>query len=311
MTLAPMSGPPGAGTGPTPLSAVFSDRAGEESFTSGPVHPAADPLARALRMLDSITAMEPADTGELRAVADAPASVGADTAVAGESGPGAAAGTAAPEAPSHDAPATPTTPAADGGTTTAPGRSRREEILDGASALFAERGYHGASLRDISRRVGISHPGMLHHFPSKDALLSAVIDRLEAHAQGLLDSVTALQNSPQSLVAALTGPWDPRQHPMALLATLSAEIVNPDHPGRYRIARLRLVHENVLEQALAGLAANDKLAVGADPAFLSRTLFSLLLSLTVREHTVRELQSSGSADPVSDVQEFVRRCVNG
>ncbi|WP_422115772.1 TetR/AcrR family transcriptional regulator [Brachybacterium sp. UNK5269] len=303
-----MSGPPGAGTGPTPLSAVFSDRAGEESFENSLVDLGADPLARALRMLDSITAMEPAGTGELRAVADAPASVGADTAVAGESGPGGAAGTAPPEAPSHDAPTTSTT---DSGTTTAPGRSRREEILDGASALFAERGYHGASLRDISRRVGISHPGMLHHFPSKDALLGAVIDRLEAHAQGLLDSVSALQNSPQSLVAALAGPWDPRQHPMALLATLSAEIVNPDHPGRYRIARLRLVHENVLERALAGLAANDRLVAGADPAFLARTLFSLLLSLTVREHTVRELQSSGSADPLADVQEFVRRCVNG
>src|SRR5699024_5029146 len=188
--------------------------------------------------------------------------------------------------------------------------SRRELILDAAAALFAERGYHGASLRDISRRAGISHPGMLHHFASKETLLGAVIDRLEAHAQGLLDSIEALQSSPQSLVAALAGPWDPREHPMALLATLSAEVVNPDHPGRFRIARLRLVHENVLEQALAGLAANDKLAVGAGPAFLPRTLFSLLLSLPVREHTVRELQSSGSADPVSDVQEIVRRCVD-
>lgn len=288
MTLAPMSGPPGAGTGPSPLAAVLSDRAGEESFDSSAVDPGADPLARALRMLDSITAMEPAGAGGAPATAAAPA------------------GTLVPEPVDAAAPDAPADAEA-----TAPGRSRREEILDAASALFAERGYHGASLRDISRRVGISHPGMLHHFPSKEALLAAVIDRLEAHAQGLLDSVAALQNSPQSLVAALTGPWDPRQHPMALLATLSAEIVNPDHPGRYRVARLRLVHENVLEQVLTGLAANGRLIAGSDPAFLSRTLFSLLLSLTVREHTVRELQSSGGGDPAADVQEFVRRCVNG
>ena len=77
--------------------------------------------------------------------------------------------------------------------TTGPGQARREAILDAASSLFAERGYHGASLRDISRRAGISHPGMLHHFASKDTLLGAVIDRLEDHAQGLLNSVESIQ----------------------------------------------------------------------------------------------------------------------
>ncbi len=291
MTLAATNGPPGAGTGPAPLSAMFSDRAGDEVAGGGSVNPSVDPLARALRTLDTIAATELGIGEELRAVIDA------------------SVGTLPPRAPLSEE--TADAPREQSSEAPAPGLSRRESILDSASALFAERGYHGASLRDISRRVGISHPGMLHHFSSKEVLLGAVIDRLEASAQGLLDSVDALQTSPRSLIAALSGPWDPRQHSMALLATLSAEIVNPDHPGRYRIARLRLVHEHVLEQALAGLAANDRLAVGADPAFLSRTLFSLLLSLTVREHTVRELQSSGSADPVSDVQEFVRRCVNG
>ena len=43
-------------------------------------------------------------------------------------------------------------------------RSRREEILAGAAEMFAEHGYHGASLRDISRHIGISHPGLMHHF---------------------------------------------------------------------------------------------------------------------------------------------------
>src|SRR5699024_10478526 len=152
-------------------------------------------------------------------------------------------------------------------------------------------------------------PGMLHHFASKETLLGAVIDRLEAHAQGLLDSIEVLQSSPQSLVAALAGPWDPREHSMALLATLSAEVVNPDHPGRFRIARLRLVHEHVLEQVLRGLDANGRLVPGSDPKFLARTLFSLLLSLTVREHTVLELQTTADGAPISGVQAFVRQVV--
>jgi AcrR family transcriptional regulator len=287
MTLAATSGPPGAGTGPAPLSSVFSDRAGDESFDSKSVNMSVDPLAQVLRTLDSISAAELEIGDDLRTVIDS-----------------ATAGTA----PVTDAG---TPPAPEVGTTTTPGQARREEILDGASALFAERGYHGASLRDISRRVGISHPGMLHHFASKDALLGAVIDRLEAHAQGLLDSVEALQSSQAALLAALAGPWNPTQHSMALLATLSAEIVNPDHPGRYRISRLRLVHEHVLEQVLKGLDEKGKLAEGVDPAFIARAIFSLLLSLTVREHSVREMQHNGSADPIVDVHSFVRLCVAG
>lgn len=279
MTLAAASGTPGPGTGPSPLSSMFSDRVGEETTGGGSVAMGVDPLSQALRTLDAITASELETSGGLRAVVEAPP-----------------AGVA--EAPQGQR--TVEKPAVS---------TRREEILDAASALFAERGYHGASLRDISRRVGISHPGMLHHFASKELLLGAVIDRLEAHAQGLLDSVEVLQTSPQSLVAALSGPWDPREHSMALLATLSAEVVNPDHPGRFRIARLRLVHEHVLEQVLAGLARNGRLVDGADPRFLARTLFSLLLSLTVREHTVRELQKAPDGDPIRDVQAFIEHVV--
>ena len=250
MTLAAAGGPPGAGAGPSPLSTMFSDRIGEEAAGGGSVPPSVDPLARALRTLDSISSEEHLGGEALKASSSLSAPPGAVA--------GGAQGLVEPES-------APT-----------PGSARREEILDSASALFAERGYHGASLRDISRRVGISHPGMLHHFSSKEALLGAVIDRLEAHAQGLLDSVESLQASPQALLAALAGPWDPRQHPMALMATLAADIVDPDHPGRFRVARLRLVHEHVLEKVLTGLAENGRLIEGAKPQMLARTLFSLL-----------------------------------
>src|SRR3954453_17161951 len=59
----------------------------------------------------------------------------------------------------------------------AKGRATREEILDSAMRLFGEVGYHPASLREVAARVGISHPGLLHHFASKAALLEAVLTR--------------------------------------------------------------------------------------------------------------------------------------
>ena len=292
MTSVVTNGSLGAGTGPVPPSAVFSDRAGEESPCRAGGGALEEPLGRVLRNLDTLTESQDGLGAGLQRARDASAdgaaraTVGAGTTIGSGTADGAV--------------------AAEGATAAEP--SRREMILDAASALFAERGYDGASLRDISRRVGISHPGMLHHFSSKDVLLGAVIDRMEAHAQGLLDSADSIASSPETLIAALGGPWDPRKHSMALLATLSAEIVDPGHPGRFRIARLRLVHEHVLERVFGGLGEQGRLVAGASPKFLARSLFSLLLSLTVREHTVRELQKTSDADPIEDVQEFVRLC---
>src|SRR5690349_23420538 len=57
----------------------------------------------------------------------------------------------------------------------AKGRAKRRDILDQAMALFGEVGYRGASLREIAARCGLSHPGLLYHFPTKEALLLAVL----------------------------------------------------------------------------------------------------------------------------------------
>ncbi len=56
------------------------------------------------------------------------------------------------------------------------GASTRERILYAASNLFARRGYHGTSTREIARGVGFRQPSLFHHFPSKDAILQELID---------------------------------------------------------------------------------------------------------------------------------------
>jgi AcrR family transcriptional regulator len=54
----------------------------------------------------------------------------------------------------------------------------RERVLQVSQQLFAERGYRGTSLRDIAKRIGIKAPSLLHHFPSKQQLYVAVLDRM-------------------------------------------------------------------------------------------------------------------------------------
>jgi AcrR family transcriptional regulator len=54
---------------------------------------------------------------------------------------------------------------------------RREEILDAALAVFAERGLHGASTDEIARRAGISQPYIFRLFGTKKELYTAGVAR--------------------------------------------------------------------------------------------------------------------------------------
>lgn len=74
---------------------------------------------------------------------------------------------------------------------------RRAEIVRAALEVIAERGYRGASLAAVAERVGLTQQGLLHHFPTKDALLVAVLeerDRWDAVPAGSwrVDLLTSL-----------------------------------------------------------------------------------------------------------------------
>ncbi|RUP08019.1 TetR/AcrR family transcriptional regulator [Hyphomicrobium sp.] len=54
----------------------------------------------------------------------------------------------------------------------------RSQLLDVAAKLCAEVGISNATLEAISQRAGVSKGGLLHHFPTKQALIVALIDKL-------------------------------------------------------------------------------------------------------------------------------------
>lgn len=53
-------------------------------------------------------------------------------------------------------------------------KRRYGEILDAAAAVFAEKGYHGASTKDIADRLGIRQGSLYYYFPSKEVALAEV-----------------------------------------------------------------------------------------------------------------------------------------
>lgn len=52
-----------------------------------------------------------------------------------------------------------------------------QKIIDAAEQLFAENSYEGTTLREIALKVGIREPSLYAHFPNKEAIYGAVIDR--------------------------------------------------------------------------------------------------------------------------------------
>jgi AcrR family transcriptional regulator len=53
--------------------------------------------------------------------------------------------------------------------------SRRDQILQIAVRLFAERGYHGVSMDDIGSAAGVTGPALYHHFAGKESMLAAAL----------------------------------------------------------------------------------------------------------------------------------------
>ncbi len=79
-----------------------------------------------------------------------------------------------PEVPAP--PAAPAAPAGDGAGWRTFGPLALDPVLAAAIDAFVETGYHGAGVRDIARRAGMSVPGLYHHYPSKQDLLVTVLD---------------------------------------------------------------------------------------------------------------------------------------
>jgi AcrR family transcriptional regulator len=83
--------------------------------------------------------------------------------------------------------------------TTAPDR-----ILRAATALFAERGYHGTSMRTLARGLRVETPSLYYHFPSKQEILFAILDRtLDDLLDGLRQAVAAADGAEDGLRSAV------------------------------------------------------------------------------------------------------------
>lgn len=144
----------------------------------------------------------------------------------------------------------------------------RERILDAAHELFVAEGIAAVSLRDVAARAGLTHPGVLRHFGSPDALLGAVVERLDRANAEWIDHETRPGDALGFVALARRNAATPGY--LELYTALSGEATSRTHPAhehlRERYGRVR--------EAIAGSLAASGRSSGLD----ARTRAALLMA---------------------------------
>jgi AcrR family transcriptional regulator len=161
----------------------------------------------------------------------------------------------------------------------------RERILSAAVEVFAEGGYRGASIGAIATRAGISQSGLLHHFPTKEVLLAAVVDARRAdHRQAYL--VAKAEDPDLGFMTALVelmrrGTRD--RDLTRLFTVVIAEASSPSHPAHeWAQDRYGRTTETVTE-ALREAQERNVLRADFDPGVVAVTLLATMDGLQLRD----------------------------
>ena len=131
--------------------------------------------------------------------------------------------------------------------------SSRETMLDAAVAVALEQGASKLTLDAVAKRAGASKGGVMYNFPTKEALLEALLERLTSHNRA----------ASESIAAAL-----PDEPGRALKAYVMNSVREPDEDDRVSGALVAVVNGSPeLLQRVAGYFAKRFDVISSDVGF--------------------------------------------
>ncbi|MCW2830034.1 MAG: TetR family transcriptional regulator [Aeromicrobium sp.] len=165
--------------------------------------------------------------------------------------------------------------------------SRREQVLDTAATLFADRGFHGVSVHDIGAACGISGPALYKHFAGKDDILTqslvSISERLLAEGRTRSRGATGPDAALDALIA-----WhiEFALGHRALIVIQEREWANLDLEGRRTVRALQLAYIDIWVDTVRRLrddldAAEARAVVQATFGLLNSTPHSARISESV------------------------------
>jgi AcrR family transcriptional regulator len=159
--------------------------------------------------------------------------------------------------------------------------ARRSQILRAAATVFAEKGFHRATTKDIAQTAGIAEGTIYNYFDSKGDLLIGLMMRLSRVESLSLELTEALDRDAREFLVAVT------RHRMALIeqnhemlrAILPEMLVNPDLRERFYRQFARPM-ASVLEQYVQARTASGEVA-SVDVPLAVRAVQGMFLGLLV------------------------------
>ena len=177
-------------------------------------------------------------------------------------------------------------------------------ILGAALEFFQEKGYHGATVRAIANRAGLTMPALYYHHGNKEGILMALLDiamdDLLAHVEGGLveagdDSRKQFANFVTAVVLHTTHRRD--------LASLHPEyrFLGDECRGSYETKRARVYGQlvDVLDRGAEGGVFQPQ-----DSRFTARAVLGMLLAIT------DWYRDGGPSTPDEIAQAYVGRTLN-
>lgn len=189
-------------------------------------------------------------------------------------------------------------------TTDAPRRGRpgytREQILEGAVALFNERGYDATSVADIAERLGVSKSALYHHFRSREELLDVAVDRALTGLEGLLDEPAATGGTPfERLGFVLHGAV------LVLIAELPSVTLLLRVRGNSAVERRALERRRAFDHRVTGLVREAQEAgevrADIDGAVATRLIFGMVNSIVEWYRPTGQRDADALADDILHV----------
>ena len=175
---------------------------------------------------------------------------------------------------------------------------RRSQILTAAMEVFAEHGFHGTPTRELARQAGVSEALVFQHFPTKEALISAILDHVGFEDRIQMMETHLSQMPPREALLRIAEHvlTNLRDNPSTFRVVFFGLLETPHLAGEfYRkfLSRLLALETRIFERAFeeraggAGAGAGGVAAAGAgaggvaaprvDPAIVARSFHGSLM----------------------------------
>lgn len=109
--------------------------------------------------------------------------------------------------------------------------ARKREIVETVQDLIVRRGYRDLSLREVARECGMSAPGLIHHFPTMEDLLEAVLEHRDEIDMAAIGVGDAARRPLAELIDAAIAYYAKRSEDQRMFDALEAEALDPRHPA--------------------------------------------------------------------------------